>query len=229
MGDAEVPEHQRRDVDDPGGRGLEPDGEHGHLRIAELEGAVTAPADVVTPARVREFDARLSGDDQVARVRVRERGPGALERLGLIEDAAGAFREPAVHAGRETKELAGTTRHGCSVVPVQHHVVPTVEALGEVRGLGAAAREAVDHAGTVGCGHRKLRTAAVRSPEEPEVRERVLEAFDPLDRCLTVIRAEDHGITSEKLIGAARGLEQGADRAVRSRECRVGAFRPRCV
>ena len=81
-------EHARRDVDDPRRRGAQPNREHRHFRVAELERAVAAAADVVAAAQVGELDTGRGRDDQVARVRVRERGPGALERVRLPEDVA---------------------------------------------------------------------------------------------------------------------------------------------
>src|SRR5688572_5696843 len=71
--DAEMVEHTRCNVDDPRGRGSQADGEHRHLRVAQLEGAVRATTDVVAAAEVYELDPGGGRDDEVARVRVLER------------------------------------------------------------------------------------------------------------------------------------------------------------
>ena len=105
-------------------------------------------------------------------------------------------------------------------------MLASVQVLGEVRGLGATAREAVDHARAVRSRHGELRAAAVSPAEEPEARERVLEAFDPLDPCLAVVRAEDDCVAVEKRIGPPGRVEQRAHRPIRPCERGVGAFRP---
>src|SRR5213592_2733274 len=74
--DAEVLERERGDVDDPSRDPVpEPDGQHGNLGVAELERAVAAAAEVAAAREVGELDTGGRGDDQLARVRVRERAP----------------------------------------------------------------------------------------------------------------------------------------------------------
>src|SRR5512133_280190 len=83
IGHAQLLEDARGDVDRPRGRRTGADGDHRDLRVALLERAVAPSAGVMAPAEIGELDPGRRGDDQVARVRVGERGPGALERVRL--------------------------------------------------------------------------------------------------------------------------------------------------
>src|SRR5437764_6682866 len=102
--DAEVLDRQRGDVDDPPRNAVpEPDGQHGDLRVAELERAVAAAAEVAAPREVGELDTGGRGDDQLTRVRVRERAPGTLDGIRLVEEGLVAARLPASGGRPEAK------------------------------------------------------------------------------------------------------------------------------
>ena len=67
-----------------GGR-LDPDREERDERVAGDERAVAAAAQVVAAAEVGELPALCHGDEQLAGVRVRERGADALGCVGMLE------------------------------------------------------------------------------------------------------------------------------------------------
>ena len=137
-------EDARRDVDRPRGRRAGADGDHRHFRVALLERAVAPAAGVVAPAEVGELDSGRGGDDQVAGVRVGERGPRALERVRLDEDGRVPGRLPAAVGRGEPKLAAVQSRHRLVVFPEQHDVTPrrraAPPALPRSRGNRAAGR-----------------------------------------------------------------------------------------
>ena len=73
-------------------RALDADGEERHLGVADDERAVRAAADVMAAAEVGELVSLRGRDEDVAGIRVRERSPGAGERIGVIEDRGIAAR-----------------------------------------------------------------------------------------------------------------------------------------
>ena len=86
---------ERGEVDDPPRDGaVEPDGQDRDLRVARFQGAVAAAAEVAAPREVGELDTGGRGDDQLPRVRVRERAPGSLECIRLVEEGLVAARLP---------------------------------------------------------------------------------------------------------------------------------------
>src|SRR3954467_2810778 len=104
--DAEVLECERREVDDPAWRCVEPDGQDRHQPVSGLERAVAAAAEMAAAGTGGQLDAERRRDEQFAGVRVRERGPSTCERVRLVEQRAVAARPPAVLAGREPKLFA---------------------------------------------------------------------------------------------------------------------------
>src|SRR5436309_6203779 len=106
MGDAEMVEHPRRHVDNPRGWCAGSDREHRHLGVARLERAVAAATHVMATAEIRELDSGSRRDDEVAGVRVGQRGPGALERVGLSEEVGGASGLPPARRRCEAELLA---------------------------------------------------------------------------------------------------------------------------
>src|SRR2546430_12197688 len=111
--DAEMLECQRRQVGDAPRRGVESDGEQGHLGVGAGKGAVTPTAEMAPAPKVVELDAFAGRDDQLARVRIAERRPRALERVGLRQERQVAARLPAAPGRGEAKLLAGPPRYGC--------------------------------------------------------------------------------------------------------------------
>src|SRR4051794_28729258 len=83
--DAEVAQDRRRDVAERLGDRVEADGEHRPLGVAGAEGAVAAAAGVMPPCEVCELHAGSRRDDDVAGVRVLQRGPGARAAVGIVE------------------------------------------------------------------------------------------------------------------------------------------------
>ena len=88
------------------GGGSSPTVSIGTSESPAIERAVGAAAHVVAPAEVGELPARGRRDDQLARVRVRERRPGAFEAVRVVEDRRVARRREAVLARREPELLA---------------------------------------------------------------------------------------------------------------------------
>src|SRR5438094_7103895 len=141
--DAEVLDRQRGDVDDPPRNAVpKPDGQHGDLRVAELERAVAAAAEVAAPREVGELDTGGRGDDQLTRVRVRERTPGSLERVGLVDQGLVAACLPASGGRPEAKLFAVAPRYCLVAFPVEDDFRgrTTVEAPSQGRGVPS-----VDH------------------------------------------------------------------------------------
>src|SRR5438094_2642625 len=215
--DAEVLDRERRDVDDPPRKAVpEPDGQHGNLRVAELERAVAAAAKVAAPREIGELDTDRRRDDQLARIRVRERAPGSLERVGLVEQGLVAARLPASGGRPEAKLFAVAPRDYLVAFPVEDDFSgrTTVEAPSQRRGVPS-----VDH------------PRAVRGGDDDVIDpgEARLQGGDALDRRLAVIGADDHRVPLEKLVRAAGRLDQRPDRRVAARERLPSGARPEHV
>ena len=91
--------------------GVDADGQHRHLRVAGEQRAVAAAAAVVAAGEVGELPAGRGGDEHVAGVRVREGGPGALERVGAVVEerrVASTFEPPS--GRRREAELPAARR-----------------------------------------------------------------------------------------------------------------------
>ena len=111
--DAEMGEDERRDVDDARASAspVDADREERHLGVAGNERAVRAAADVVPAAEVGELVALGGRDEHLARVRVRERRPGAAQRIRVVEDRrVAAQREAAAGGGGEDELLPVAAR-----------------------------------------------------------------------------------------------------------------------
>ena len=104
-------EHERGHVGDARRLTLHPDREHGHLGVTSAQGAVASAAGVVAAAEVGELEPGRGRDEQVAGVRIVQRGPGAVERVRVIEDGLVAGRLPAVSRAHEAKLLAVAPCH----------------------------------------------------------------------------------------------------------------------
>ncbi len=193
--DAEVVEHERRDVGDRGRRGaVEPDREHRDLGVAREQRAVAAAAGVMAAAEIGELAARRGRDEHVAGVRVRQRGRRAREAVGIVEHVDAPRRRRA--APRRPRRPPGRARDldgRVAVEPLR-------------RAPRAARREGVDHPG------------AVRRGDDAVVAERVLEPRRSIDVRLAVVRADDDGVALEELVQAAGGVEQRAHGVVAARE-----------
>ena len=75
-----------RHLGDAGRRGrVDADGEERDERVAGDERAVAAAAEVVAASEVGELPPLRGRDEQLAGVRVRERGAHALGRIGMLE------------------------------------------------------------------------------------------------------------------------------------------------
>src|SRR5437660_896594 len=83
--DSEMTEHGGRDVNDRPWFGVEADREHRDLRVAPAQRAVTATAGVVAAREIRELDSGCCRNENVARVRVVQRGPGTEAALRIVE------------------------------------------------------------------------------------------------------------------------------------------------
>src|SRR5918994_1179974 len=177
--DSEVAQHRGRDFDDRAGR-VETDCEHRDLRIADLEGAVTAATRVMAAAHVRELEARRGGDDQVAGVRVLQGGPRTLERVRVREQRLVAVRREAAVRPDEAELLAGSTGDRLVTVEVEHDfgTLFSIEAPRQLVGLRATAREAIHHRRAVRSRHRQVSGAAAGA-EEREAVERGLQSHTP--------------------------------------------------
>src|SRR5215470_16818951 len=103
--DPEVGERERREVDDAARLGVDPDREDRDLGVARLERAVAAAAKVAATGEIGELDPERRRDEQLARIRVRERGPGALESIRVVQQGSVAPRVPTVVRRREAELL----------------------------------------------------------------------------------------------------------------------------
>src|SRR5690349_24405736 len=107
---------------------------------------MAAAAEVAPAGQVGQLDAERRRDEQLAGVRVRERGPGALERVRLVEQRGVAARLPAAVGRRKAELLAVTPRHRLVTLAVEHDLRGrrAVEPPRELGGVLAAPGQAVD-------------------------------------------------------------------------------------
>ena len=157
--------------------------------------------------QVGELPARRRGDDQLAGVRIRERRPGALQPLRMIEDRGVAARP----VRREPKLLAVPARHRFLALAVEHDVDARVAV--EPGGQLGRVAVRVDHPRPVRRGHDLLR-------------ERVLEPLHLVHLRLPVVGAEDDRVALEELVRPARRLDQPADGVVAAGQRGVRGVRP---
>src|SRR4029077_7071233 len=99
--DAEVLERERRQVRDAPRRGAEANRQERHLRVREGEGTMAAAAEMAAAGEVGELDAVACGDEELARIRIVERRPGAPEGFRLRQERRVAVRLPAAPRPRE--------------------------------------------------------------------------------------------------------------------------------
>src|SRR4051794_12366989 len=187
----EVRERERGHVRDaPRDASVEPDRQERALGVGRVERAVAPPAEMAAPGEVEELHARRGRDEHVARVRVGERAPCALERVGLIEDREVAAGPPPAVLEGDAQLLAASTGHRLAVLAVEDDArsLAAVEPARELCGLLAAAWKPVDLPGPVGRGHDQVLDALVRG----------LERHRLLDARLAVVRARDHGVALEE-------------------------------
>src|SRR4051812_34283082 len=121
-GVGEVLEHSGCDVGDALDRSFDADGEQWDDRIARDERAVASAARVVAAADVDELPARRRGDEQLARVRIREGAPAAIQRIRVIEDRPVAARRPTVRIRPEAKLLSLAARDGVASLEPQRRL-----------------------------------------------------------------------------------------------------------
>src|SRR6266702_3619207 len=95
-GTGEVREHSWSDIGDALDRRIDTDGEHRHDGVAFDERAVAAPARMMASADIDELPSLRGGDQQLAGVRIGERGPRAVERVRVVEDRHITGRLPSV-------------------------------------------------------------------------------------------------------------------------------------
>src|SRR5439155_24778611 len=168
------------------------------------------------PREVGELDTGRRGDDQLARVRVREGAPGSLEGIRLVEEGLVAARLPASSGWGEAQLFALAPRDGLVAFAVEDDFGCGAAVQPPSQGRGVAS---VDHPRAVRGGHDHI----VDSTEGR------LQRGDALDRRLAVIGADDHRVPLEKLVRAAGRLDQRADRRVAARERLLGCTGPEYV
>ena len=196
-------ERRRHHLGDRAGQRIHADRQHRHLRVAREQRAVRAPAGVVPAGEVGELPARRGRDDQLARVRIRERRPRPLEAVRKAENRGVAARRFA----REPQLLAVAPRDRLVTLAVQHDVD------------GGIALEARGESGRIAVGvhHR----GAVRRRDEFLGKD-VLQPRHVGHRRLAMIRAEDHRVPVEELVRPSRRVDQPAHRLVATCEHCVG-------
>ena len=156
---------------------------------------------MVPPGEVGEFHSRGRRHDDIPRVRVVQRSPGACTAVGIVE------------------ERPVLVDHDLLAVPARHDGVVFAEEDGlrgrlSVEQFRQAARvelalgQAVDHARPVRRRHQRARDTAVGG----------LQLCRALDARLSVVRAEEDCVALEKLVRAAGRVEQCADCRVAPRE-----------
>ena len=112
------------------------------------ERAVAAAAGVVAAAEVGELDALRRRDEQLAGVRVRERGPArARAPFGMVEDRRVAARAEAVGVAGEAQLLAVAPRDRLVALAEERDldVGVAVEPLRELARVDGGAGQEVDH------------------------------------------------------------------------------------
>src|SRR5260370_15508514 len=171
--------------------GVDPDGNRGDERMAGEGRAVTAAAGVMPAAEIRELPAVRSGDEQLAGVRIRERRPGAVKRVGMVEDGGVAARLPPVAGRLEAELLALAARDRLTVLEAQRRLDGrlSVDARRQLRRIEAGPRKDVDLAGAVGGGDDDVAAQAG---------ERLLHLRHLPDVRLTVVAVKDHRVAIEE-------------------------------
>src|SRR6478736_5771132 len=150
---------------------------------------MAATAEVAAAGKVGELDAVSRGDDQLARVRIVEGRPGAGEGVRVGQERRVAVGLPAACRRREAELLARPTRNRFSSLEEEHRLRARfgVEARRQLASVLSGLAGPVDHAGPVRSGHDHTR-----------VLEPVLQAYGSLDARLSVVGAENHGVTLQE-------------------------------
>src|SRR5438105_5403662 len=209
--DAKVRQHRRHHVGDARGRGIDADRKQRHHGVALDERTVAATACVVAPAEVGELPARRRGYEQLAGVRIRERRPGAMHRVRMVEQRGVTGRLPVIGAWTEAQLLAGATCDGVVVLAAKRHLDRrlAVELAGEPCCVDAGVRKQIDL------------PRPVRARDDDvvdEIRERQLELRRSFHGRLPVVRQDDDGVPLEKCVGAPRRADERLDGIVGSGE-----------
>src|SRR3954453_12421403 len=209
--DTEMREHGRRHLRDPRGRRLDADGEERAARAPLAERAVAAAARVMAAADVHELPAFGGGDEELARIRVRERGPHAMKRIGMVENRFVPARLPTVHSGTKTELLAFAARDGLVAFPPKGELDRgfAVEAAGEIGSLEPRGGQEIDLARGVG----RRDDDVVRKACKWDLKLRRV-----LHRRLAVIRVEDHCVALEELVATPGRIEERLDRCIRAHQ-----------
>src|SRR5581483_10856083 len=204
----------RRDIRDAANVGIHSDREQRHGRVAGDERAVAAAARMVAAAEIGELPAFRGRDEQLARVRVRERGPRTGECIGLIEDRPVAGGRPAVAVGPEAELLARPPRDRVDSLASERHLDRglAVEALGEGAGIDERRATEIELAGAVRGGDDDV----VLEPGEGR-----LQLRRPLDRRLPVVGKEDDRIALEEGVPAAGRVEEALNGGIGARQRNV--------
>src|SRR4051812_28293777 len=128
----EVRERGRRDVGDARDLRVDADRQHRDDRIARDERAVAAAAGVVAPTEIGELPACRRGDEQLAGVRIVERGTDAVQRVRMLE-----------LGGREVSPVAPCDEL-VALTPHRHlHRGNAVELAREPGGIDTASRQEI--------------------------------------------------------------------------------------
>jgi len=205
------------EVDDPARLRLDPDRQDRDLRVTGLQRAVAAAAQVAAPGKVGELHPEGRRDEHLACVRIRERGPGALEGVGLVEDGEIPVRAPAVSRRREVELLAAAPGDGLLSLAVEHDLGGrrAVQTARQLRGFRFATWQPVHHPGPVRSGHH----------DALDTRKGRVEGDRPVDAGLPVVGAEHHRVALEKLVRPPGRLDERADRGVAARQRFLGLLR----
>src|SRR5262249_50557216 len=113
-----------RDVGDALGSGVDADSHDRDDRVALDERAVAAAACVVSAAEIDELPPFGGRDEDLARFRIRERLPGAVQRVRVVEDRFVAACLPAVAGRAEAQLLALPAVGRVARLPPVRHLLP---------------------------------------------------------------------------------------------------------
>ena len=216
---ARAPRHH---VGDARRRRVDADGEDRRDRVALDERAVAAAARVVAAAEVGELPALGRGHEQLACVRIGERGPARCNASGWSRIEMSPL-SPSPRRRAEAELLAFAPGDGFVALEPKRHLD---------RSSPSSAR-ASPAASTRASGEQIDLPGAVRRGDDDVVRkrrERQLELRGPLDRRLPVVGEEDHGVALEERVRrrrprrAAPGSRRRCARARRPRR-RAGRAR----
>src|SRR5436309_913248 len=120
IGDAEMPQRERSQVrDPPRDRPLDADRQDRNLGVRRIKRTVAAAAQMAAAGKIEELDPRRRRDEHVAGVRIRERTPGPLEGVRLVEQREIACGQPGPVGGGEAELLAVAASDRLRVLAVE--------------------------------------------------------------------------------------------------------------